>query len=101
MGSKKIKTKTKSQNLNIMKKVNLLLRWSTSILPSFKITYLLFLIIFLLYGTSGKISYKGKKKFEDESTQKLLLELLATLPVGYFRCVCVDFIVFCKVIKEL
>ena len=47
IGSKKIKTKTKSQNLSIMKKVNLLLRWSTSILPSFK------------------ISYKGKEKFED------------------------------------
>ena len=70
MGSKKIKTKTKSQNLNIMKKVNLLLRWSTSILPSFKITYLLFLIIFLLYGTFGKISYKGKEKFEDMKARK-------------------------------
>ena len=33
--------------------------------------------------------------------QKLLLESLAKLPVGYFRRVCVDFIVFCKVIKEL
>ena len=72
-----------------MKKVNLLLGWSTSILPSFKITYLLFLIIFLLYGTFGKISYKGKEKFEDmKARRKLLLELLATLPVGYFRCVC-------------
>lgn len=72
-----------------MKKVNLLLRWSTSILPSFQITYLLFLIIFLLYGTFGKISYKGKEKFEDmKARRKLLLELLATLPVGYFRCVC-------------
>ena len=70
MGSKKIKTKTKSQNLNIMKKVNLLLRWSTSILPSFNITYLLFLIIFFLYGTFGKISYKGKEKFEDMKARK-------------------------------
>ena len=70
MGSKKIKTKTKSQNLNIMKKVNLLLRWSTSILPSFNITYLLFLIIFFSYGTFGKISYKGKEKFEDMKARK-------------------------------
>ena len=53
-----------------MKKVNLLLRWSTSMLPSFKITYLLFLIIFLLYGTFGKISYKGKEKFEDMKARK-------------------------------
>lgn len=72
-----------------MKKVNLLLRWSTLILPSFKITYLLFsnYLPFAWDIWQNILQRQGKARGY-ESTQKLLLELLATLPVGYFRCVC-------------